>query len=66
MTETLHNFAAGLHQRLLDSQLDTEGRRWLDVPTRFRHPSGQLRMDAPYSHRDFGEPQWPDPLGGLR
>ena len=30
MTETLHNFAAGLHQRLLDSQLDTEGRRWLE------------------------------------
>ncbi len=29
MRETLHNIAAGLHNRLLDNDLDTEGRRWL-------------------------------------
>jgi homogentisate 1,2-dioxygenase len=37
-----------------------EGRTWLDVPKDFRNPSGQLRMDAPYTHRDFKEPAWPD------
>jgi homogentisate 1,2-dioxygenase len=26
------------------------------IPTRFRNPVGQLRMDAPYSHRDFKRP----------
>ena len=36
-----------------------EGRSWIDVPEAFRNPSGQLRMDAPYSHRDFREPEWP-------
>lgn len=29
MTETLHNLAAGLHDRLLDGELDENGRRWL-------------------------------------
>lgn len=29
MTETLHNLAAGLHDRLLDGELDQEGVRWL-------------------------------------
>jgi homogentisate 1,2-dioxygenase len=28
----------------------------LHVPKQFRNPSGQLRMDAPYSHRDFVRP----------
>ncbi len=35
-----------------------EGRSWIDVPKQFRNPSGQLRMDAPYTHRDFKEPAW--------
>lgn len=26
------------------------------IPSRFRNPAGQLRMDAPYSHRDFKRP----------
>jgi homogentisate 1,2-dioxygenase len=37
-----------------------EGRSCLDLPKQFRNPSGQLTMDAPYSHRDFREPVWPD------
>ena len=37
-----------------------EARSWLDLPHQFRNPSGQLRMDAPYSHRDFKEPEWPE------
>ncbi len=37
-----------------------EGRSWIEVPAAFRNPSGQLRMDAPYSHRDFREPEWPE------
>lgn len=36
-----------------------EGRSWLDVPRQFRNPSGQLRMDAPFTHRDFRAPDWP-------
>jgi homogentisate 1,2-dioxygenase len=40
-----------------------EARTFIDVPKNFRNASGQLRMDAPYSHRDFGRPQWP--AGGL-
>jgi homogentisate 1,2-dioxygenase len=38
----------------------TEGHGFVDVPRNFRNPSGQLRMDAPYSHRDFGRPEWPE------
>ncbi len=37
----------------------TEGHGFIDVPKNFRHQSGQLKMDAPYSHRDFGRPEWP-------
>jgi len=37
----------------------TEAHGWLDIPQNFRQASGQLRMDAPYSHRDFGRPEWP-------
>lgn len=37
------------------------------VPPRFRNPAGQLRMDAPYSHRDFRRPEFRGPLDeGLR
>ena len=33
-----------------------ECRQGLDIPANFRNPTGQLRMDAPYSHRDFRRP----------
>lgn len=29
------------------------------VPSQFRNPVGQLRMDAPYTHRDFVRPRGP-------
>ncbi|MGV3522629.1 MAG: homogentisate 1,2-dioxygenase [Candidatus Sericytochromatia bacterium] len=35
-----------------------EGHSWIDLPAQYRHASGQLKMDAPYSHRDFREPEW--------
>lgn len=44
-----------------------ECRGGLFVPPRFRNPVGQLRMDAPYSHRDFERPSFVGPLDeGLR
>lgn len=39
-----------------------EGRSWIDIPANFRNASGQLKMDAPYSHRDFRAPQWSEAL----
>ncbi|HUR61930.1 MAG TPA: homogentisate 1,2-dioxygenase [Candidatus Thermoplasmatota archaeon] len=33
-----------------------ECRSGLEVPSNFRNPVGQFRMDAPYSHRDFRRP----------
>ncbi len=41
-----------------------EGRSYLEIPPNFRNPVGQLRMDAPYCHRDFRRPErLPDPSG---
>lgn len=40
-----------------------EAHSYVDVPKQFRNAYGQLKMDAPYTHRDFGRPQWP--AGGL-
>jgi len=34
----------------------TECRNGLEIPSNFRNPTGQLKMDAPYSHRDFRRP----------
>lgn len=34
----------------------------LHIPTQFRNAAGQLRMDAPYCHRDFKRPQFRGPL----
>jgi homogentisate 1,2-dioxygenase len=51
------------HRWRMDSPgrlLVMEGLSWLDVPRQFRNPSGQLRMDAPYTHRDFRAPEWPE------
>ena len=33
-----------------------ECRGGLEIPSNFRNPVGQFRMDAPYSHRDFRRP----------
>jgi homogentisate 1,2-dioxygenase len=37
-----------------------EGRSGIDLPKQFRNHGGQLTMDAPYCHRDFREPAWPE------
>jgi homogentisate 1,2-dioxygenase len=42
------------------TMLVVEGRSYIDVPKQFRNPSGQLKMDAPFTHRDFRAPEWPD------
>lgn len=54
------------HRFVLDAPalfLLIEGRSFVDIPAQFRNPAGQLRMDAPYSHRDFRVPEWPE--GGI-
>jgi len=34
-----------------------EGSPFLEVPQEFKNPHGQLKLEAPYSHRDFKSPQ---------
>ena len=47
--------------------LHLECRGGLFIPPRFRNSVGQLRMDAPYSHRDFERPAFVGPMDeGLR
>ncbi len=47
--------------------LSVECRKGLDVPSQFRNEAGQLRMDAPYCHRDFRKPEFLGPLDeGMR
>jgi homogentisate 1,2-dioxygenase len=36
-----------------------ETRGGMMIPDQFRNPVGQLKMDAPYTHRDFVRPQGP-------
>jgi homogentisate 1,2-dioxygenase len=56
-----------LHRLLLEG---TEPQHWLSlelsgglaIPAHFRNPTGQLRMDAPYCHRDFRRPLFRGPL----
>lgn len=44
-----------------------ECRQGVGLLSQFRNPVGQLRMDAPYSHRDFRRPQFTGPLDeGIR
>jgi homogentisate 1,2-dioxygenase len=44
-----------------------EARGGLGLPSQFRNEVGQLRMDAPYSHRDFIRPTFRGPLDeGIR
>jgi len=40
----------------LQNLLVIEGRKDFGIPAEFRHPKGQLRLDAPYGHRDFRSP----------
>lgn len=47
--------------------LALECKSGLGLPERYRNPVGQLRMDAPYSHRDFRKPELPGPVDeGIR
>ncbi len=56
----------GLLHRLLP---DAGPQRWLSIeaagaihlPPQWRNETGQLRMDAPYSHRDFRRVEWKSP-----
>ena len=41
-----------------------ELRGGLHIPREFRNPVGQLRMDAPYTHRDFVRPAFKGPRPG--
>ncbi|HET6397989.1 MAG TPA: homogentisate 1,2-dioxygenase [Candidatus Thermoplasmatota archaeon] len=48
-----------IHRIRLDGKAHVmwmECRSGLEVPDNFRNPAGQLKMDAPYSHRDFRRP----------
>lgn len=61
----------GLFHRFIP---DAAPQRWLSIeaadvhlPRRWRNEVGQLRMDAPYSHRDFRRPTFVGPLDeGIR
>jgi homogentisate 1,2-dioxygenase len=61
-----------LHRYVLESSaplhvLTLEFPAGVGIPNRFRNPAGQLRMDAPYCHRDFERPRFRGPLDeGLR
>jgi homogentisate 1,2-dioxygenase len=47
--------------------LALECRRGVNIPSQWRNASGQLRMDAPYCHRDFRRPEFSGPLDeGMR
>jgi homogentisate 1,2-dioxygenase len=55
-----------LHRFVLDGQapqhwLMLELRQPLDLPKSYRNSVGQLRLDAPYSHRDFRAPTFAPP-----
>lgn len=63
----------GLTHRLIPGEarahqlLGLELREGFRIPGRFRNPVGQLRMDAPYCHRDFGRPSFRGPVDeGIR
>ncbi|HEY6005653.1 MAG TPA: homogentisate 1,2-dioxygenase [Anaeromyxobacter sp.] len=62
----------GLLHRLVP---DSGPQRWLSIetaaplhlPSQWRNETGQLRMDAPYSHRDFRRVEWKGPMDeGIR
>jgi homogentisate 1,2-dioxygenase len=56
-----------LHRFLIDEDVEQawfslELKAGLSLPRRYRNPVGQLRMDAPYSHRDFVRPEFRGPV----
>ncbi len=56
-----------VHRLLVEEPLEgllLELRGGLHVPKEFRNPVGQLRMDAPYTHRDFKRPRFQGPKPG--
>jgi homogentisate 1,2-dioxygenase len=59
-----------LHRFVLDGPqrwLSIEAAGGFHVPSQWRNETGQLRMDAPYSHRDFRRVEWKGPLDeGIR
>jgi hypothetical protein len=67
MKKTLHNVAAGLHNRLLDNELDADGQRWLAdhrahctaCDARFRRIEAMLAtlmtLDRPEPGPDFAD-----------
>lgn len=61
----LHRFA--LAEGKTQHWFILELRNPLDLPRGYRNAAGQLRLDAPYSHRDFRGPTWSPPRDeGLR
>lgn len=61
----LHRFVFGASEA--PQLLFMEFADGVGIPRRFRNPVGQLRMDAPYSHRDFVRPRFDGPEDeGLR
>jgi homogentisate 1,2-dioxygenase len=62
---TLHRFVPDA--ALAQAWLSIECKRDVAIPTSYRNGIGQLRMDAPYSHRDFRRPLFEGPRDeGLR
>jgi len=62
---TVHRFIpdAGVKQHWLV----IECRGGMGIPKQWRNPVGQLRMDAPFSHRDFRRPDFVGPVDeGIR
>jgi homogentisate 1,2-dioxygenase len=54
-----------LYRMLIDSACDLlliESSGTIGIPAQWRNPVGQLRMDAPYCHRDFRRPEFRGPL----
>jgi homogentisate 1,2-dioxygenase len=62
---TIHRFVPDAAAE--QAWLSIECKGGFGVPARYRNASGQLRMDAPYTHRDFRRPAFVGPLDeGLR
>jgi homogentisate 1,2-dioxygenase len=61
----LHRFVPDVG--VAQAWLSIECKAGLGLPAHYRNPIGQLRMDAPYSHRDFRGPVLRDPMDeGIR
>jgi len=57
---TLHRFV--LQPGVVQAWLSIECKQGLSLPAHYRNAAGQLKMDAPYSHRDFRRPEFRGPL----